>query len=426
MNVPQEDWREKSPPKQRVVVTGIGLVTPLGVGLDVTWTAACRGQSAARRITRFDPTDFPTQIAAEVPDFLPTDYVDKKDVKKMDTFIQYAVAASRMAVDDAKFSISSQNADRIGVVIGSGIGGINGIEQTHTILREKGPSRVTPFFVPMVIGNMASGFVSILLGARGPNAGTVTACATGTHSIGDAYRIIQRGEADAIIAGGTEAAITPLTLAGFAAARALSKRNDAPEIASRPFDQDRDGFVVGEGAGVLFIEKLEHAVTRKARIYAELIGYAMTADAYHITAPPSDANGAIRCMEQTLHDASLSPSDINYINAHATSTMADGLEALAITRVFGKETPRIHVSATKSMTGHPLGAAGGIEAAFTVLAIQRGILPPTINLNQPDSDYPLNHVVNTARMAHVDTALSNSFGFGGTNACLAFRRYESE
>ena len=424
MNVPQEGWRRTGQPKRRVVVTGIGLVTPLGIGLEATWAAACKGRSAVQRITRFDPTDYPSQIAAEIQDFVPTDYVDKKDVKKMDTFIQYAIAASRMAVDDAQFSISPQNADRIGVVIGSGIGGIQGIEQTHTTLQEKGPSRVTPFFIPMVIGNMASGFVSILLGARGPNSGTVTACATGTHSIGDAYRIIQRGEADAIIAGGTEAAVTPLTLAGFAASRALSKRNDAPESASRPFDQDRDGFVVGEGAGVVFLEELECAVKRGARIYAELVGYGMTADAYHITAPPSDANGAVRCMEQTLHDAGLSPSDIGYINAHATSTMADRLEALAITRVFGEETPRIPVSATKSMTGHLLGAAGGVEAAFSVLAIQRGTLPPTINLDRPDCEYPLDHVANIAREARIDTALSNSFGFGGTNACLVFRRYD--
>ncbi len=351
MNVPHEGWPGKNQPKRRVGVTGIGLVTPLGIGLEATWTAACKGRSAVRRITRFDPTDYPSQIAAEIQDFVPTNYVDKKEVKKMDTFIQYAVAASRMAVDDAQFSISSQNADRIGVIVGSGIGGIQGIEQTHTILQEKGPSRVTPFFIPMVIINMASGFVSILLGARGPNSGTVTACATGTHSIGDAYRIIQRGEADAMIAGGTEAAITPLTLAGFAAARALSKRNDAPEAASRPFDQDRDGFVLGEGGGVLFLEELEHAVARGARIYAELVGYGMTADAYHITAPPSDASGAIRCMEQTLHDADLAPSDIGYINAHATSTMADRLEALAITRVFGESAARIPVSATKSSLG---------------------------------------------------------------------------
>ncbi|HIA14997.1 MAG TPA: beta-ketoacyl-[acyl-carrier-protein] synthase II [Nitrospirales bacterium] len=425
MNVSHEGWQGKRQPERRVVVTGIGLVTPLGIGIEAAWSAVCKGESAVRRITRFDPTDYPSQIAAEIPDFVPTDYVDKKDVKKMDTFIQYAIAASRMAVDDAQFSISSQNANRIGVVIGSGIGGINGIEQTHTTLQEKGPSRVTPFFVPMVIGNMAAGFVSIILGARGPNAGTVTACATGTHSIGDAYRIIQRGEADAIIAGGTEAAITPLTLAGFAAARALSKRNDAPEAASRPFDQDRDGFVIGEGGGVLFLEELEHAVARGARIYAELVGYGMTADAYHITAPPSDANGAVRCMEQTLHDAGLSPSDIGYINAHATSTMADRLEALAITRVFGESAARIPVSATKSMTGHLLGAAGGVEAAFSILAMQRGTLPPTINLDKPDSEYPLDHVANIARKAQVDAILSNSFGFGGTNACLVFRRYES-
>jgi len=409
--------------KRRVVVTGIGLVTPLGIGLESTWAAVCEGKSAVQRITKFDPTDYPSQIAAEIKDFSPTDYVDKKDVKKMDEFIQYAVAASRLATDDAGFVITTQNADRIGVVIGSGIGGIHGIEQTHTTLQEKGPSRVTPFFIPMVIGNMASGFVSIYLGARGPNSGTVTACATGTHCIGDAYRIIQRGEASAIIAGGTEAAVTPLTLAGFAASRALSKRNDAPELASRPFDKDRDGFVVGEGAGILFLEELEHAIKRSANIYAELVGYGMTADAYHITAPPSDANGAVRCMQQTLRDSSLTTADIGYINAHATSTMADKLEALAITRVFGEKTLAVPVSATKSMTGHLLGAAGSVEAAFSVLAIQRGILPPTINLDNPDSEYPLNHIPHTSRQMNINAALSNSFGFGGTNASLIFRRY---
>ena len=424
MNVSHDGWQRQNQPKRRVVVTGIGLVTPLGIGLEATWTAACNGQSAVRRITRFDPTDYPSQIAAEIHDFTPTDYVEKKDVKKMDTFIQYAVAASRMAVEDAHFTISSQNADRIGVVIGSGIGGIQGIEQTHTMLQEKGPSRVTPFFIPKVIINMASGFVSILLGARGPNAGTVTACATGTHSIGDAYRIIQRGEADVMIAGGTEAAVTPLTLAGFAASRALSRRNNTPETASRPFDRDRDGFVVGEGAGVLFLEELEHAIKRGARIRVELAGYGMTADAYHITTPPSDANGAIRCMKQALSDSSLSASDIGYINAHATSTMADAIEALAITHVFGEATLRIPVSATKSMTGHLLGAAGGVEAALSILAIEREILPPTINLERPDCEHLLDHVVNMSRLTKINTAISNSFGFGGTNACLVFRRYE--
>ena len=424
MNAPHEGWNGKSQPKRRVVVTGIGLVTPLGIGVEATWSALCKGRSAVRKITRFDPTDYPSQIAAEIPEFVPTDYVDKKDVKKMDTFIQYAVAASRMAVEDANFSISSQNANRVGVIIGSGIGGIQGIEKTHITLQEKGPSRVTPFFIPMVIINMASGFVSILLGARGPNSGTVTACATGTHSIGNAYHVIRRGEADAMLAGGTEAAVTPLTLAGFAASRALSKRNDNPEAASRPFDQDRDGFVIGEGGGVLFLEELDHAVKRDARIYAELVGYGMTADAYHITTPPSDANGAVRCMQHTLHDSGLCPSDIGYINAHATSTMADQLEALAITRVFGETTQRIPVSSTKSMTGHLLGAAGGVEAAFSILAIHRGTLPPTINLDHPGPGPPLNHVANVARQAHIGAALSNSFGFGGTNACLIFHRYD--
>ena len=411
-------------PKRRVVVTGIGLVTPLGIGLEENWQALCKGKSGVRKITRFDATEFPSQIAAEVPDFVPTDYVDKKDVKKMDTFIQYAIAASRMAIADANFSISDQNAHRVGVVIGSGIGGIQGIEQTALSLQEKGPTRVTPFFIPMVIINMASGFVSILLGAKGPNSGTVTACATGTHSIGDAYRMIQYDRADAIIAGGTEAAVTPLTLAGFAAAKALSKRNHDPEAASRPFDRDRDGFVVGEGGGVLFLEERDHAIKRNARIYAELVGYGMTADAYHITAPPSDADGAVRCMELTLKDAALPASDVGYINAHATSTMADGLEALAIRKVFGEFSSQIPVSSTKSMTGHLLGAAGGVEAAFAILAINREVLPPTINLDNPEDNIQLNHVLTAGKVSKIDAVLSNSFGFGGTNGSLLFKRHE--
>jgi 3-oxoacyl-[acyl-carrier-protein] synthase II len=410
---------------RRVVVTGLGLVTPLGTGLEKTWKALTAGASGITRISRFDPSNLPVQIAGEVHDFNPADYIEKKEIKKMDTFIHYAVGASQMAVDDAGLKISGENAERVGVYIGAGIGGIPGIEHYHKVLLEKGADRVSPFFIPMVIINLASGQVAIRLGARGPNSCAVTACATGNHCIGDAFRIIQRGEADAMLAGGTEAAITPLTVAGFAAARALSRRNDDPAHASRPFDRDRDGFVLGEGAGVLVLEELETARRRGARIYAELVGYAMTADAYHITAPPDDGEGAVRCMELGIKDAGISKEEIGYINAHATSTFADKVETLAIKQVFGERAHRIPVSSTKSMTGHLLGAAGGVEGVFSVLAIHRGLIPPTINLEHPDPECDLDYVPGKARAAAIHVALSNSFGFGGVNACVLFKRMGS-
>ena len=408
--------------KRRVVVTGLGLITPLGTGVEKTWTALCAGKSGVRRITRFDPSKHACQIAGEVTDFNPADYIEKKEIKKMDTFIHYAVGASQMAVDDAGLKVTEENADRVGVYIGSGIGGLPAIEAYHKVLLEKGPDRVSPFFIPMVIINLASGQVSMRIGARGPNSCAVTACATGNHCIGDAFRIIQHGEADAMVAGGTEAAITPLCVAGFASAKALSTRNDEPERASRPFDRDRDGFVLGEGAGVVVLEELESARRRGARIYAEILGYGMTADAHHITAPPEDGAGAVRCMRLCLKDAGLSPEAIGYVNAHATSTMADSIETSAIKQVFGEYARRLPVSSTKSMTGHLLGAAGGVEAVFSILAIQRGMLPPTINQDVPDPECDLDYIPNVARRADVRTVLSNSFGFGGVNACLIFSR----
>ena len=409
-------------PARRVVVTGLGLVTPLGTGVEKTWKALCAGESGIGRITRFDPTGYDAQIAGEVKDFDPAQFIEKKEIKKMDTFIHYAVGASQLAVDDAKLKVAPEEATRVGVYIGSGIGGLGSIEHYHDVLREKGPGRVSPFFIPMTIINLASGQVAIRVGAKGPNSCAVTACATGNHCIGDAYRLIQRDDADVMIAGGAEAAITPLGVAGFASAKALSFRNDDPTKASRPFDKDRDGFVLGEGAGVVVLEELEHARARGARIYAEVIGYAMNSDAYHITAPPEEGEGAVRCMEMALKDAGVAKTDIGYINAHGTSTMADAIETKAIKHVFGEQAYRIPVSSTKSMTGHLLGAAGGIEAVFSILALHHGILPPTINLDHPDPACDLDYVPNTARPVKTQVVLSNSFGFGGVNACLLFRR----
>ncbi|OLB99059.1 MAG: beta-ketoacyl-[acyl-carrier-protein] synthase II [Nitrospirae bacterium 13_1_40CM_62_7] len=410
---------------RRVVVTGMGLVTPLGTGLEKTWKALCAGKSGIARITRFDPTDYPCQIAGEVPDFDPAAFIEKKEIKKMDLFIHFAVGAAQMAVDDAGLKVTGENADRVGVYIGAGIGGLPAIEHYHKILLEKGAERVSPFFIPMVIINLASGQVAIRLGARGPNSCAVTACATGNHCIGDAFRLIQRGDADVMLAGGTEAAITPLGVAGFAAARALSRRNDDPAHASRPFDRDRDGFVLGEGAGVVVLEELETARRRGARIYGEVVGYAMNSDAHHITAPPDDGEGAIRCMEMAIKDAGVSKDEIGYINAHATSTFADKVETQAIKGVFGDRAYRIPVSSTKSMIGHLLGAAGGVEAVFSLLAIHRGVVPPTINLEHPDPECDLDYVPGRAREVSVKVALSNSFGFGGGNACLLFKRMET-
>ncbi|HKO31266.1 MAG TPA: beta-ketoacyl-ACP synthase II, partial [Nitrospiraceae bacterium] len=348
--------------------------------------------------------------------------IEKKEIKKMDTFIHYAVGAALMAVDDAGLKVVAEEATQVGVYIGSGIGGLGSIEHYHEVLKEKGPGRVSPFFIPMTIINLASGQVAIRIGAKGPNSCAVTACATGNHCIGDAFRLIQRGDADVMVAGGAEAAVTPLGVAGFAAAKALSFRNDEPMRASRPFDKDRDGFVLGEGAGIVILEEREHARRRGARIYAELIGYGMNSDAYHITAPPEGGEGAVRCIELALKDAGIAKEDIGYINAHGTSTMADAIETSAIKTVFGDAAFRIPVSSTKSMTGHLLGAAGGIEAVFSVLALYHGILPPTINLDNPDPACDLDYVPNKARPAAIQAVLSNSFGFGGVNACLIFRR----
>ncbi len=411
-------------PTRRVVITGLGLVTPLGTGVEKTWKALCAGESGIGRITRFDPTGYDAQIAGEVKDFDPAQFIEKKEIKKMDTFIHYAVGASQLAVEDAKLTVAPEEAARVGVYIGSGIGGLGSIEHYHHVLKEKGPGRVSPFFIPMTIINLASGQVAIRLGAKGPNSCAVTACATGNHCIGDATRLIQRDDADVMLAGGAEAAITPLGVAGFASAKALSFRNDEPTKASRPFDKDRDGFVLGEGAGVVVLEELEHARKRGARIYAEVIGYAMNSDAYHITAPPEEGEGAVRCMEMALKDAGVAETDIGYINAHGTSTMADAIETKAIKQVFGPQAFRIPVSSTKSMTGHLLGAAGGVEAVFSILALHHDILPPTINLEHPDPSCDLDYVPNQARPAHPQVVLSNSFGFGGVNACLLFRRCE--
>ena len=408
--------------RRRVVVTGLGLITPLGIGVDSTWNALCAGQSGISRITRFDPTGYAAQIAGEVKGFDPAAFIEKKEIKKMDTFIHYAVGASQMAVDDAGLKVAPEEADRVGVYIGAGIGGLPAIEHYHKVLLEKGPDRVTPFFIPMVIINLASGQVAIRIGARGPNSCAVTACATGNHCIGDALRIIQRGDADVMLAGGTESCIVPLAVAGFSAAKALSTRNDEPAKASRPFDKDRDGFVLGEGAGVLVLEELERARRRGARIYAELVGYGMNSDAYHITAPSENGEGAVRCMELAIKDAKISKDEVGYINAHGTSTMADAIETRAIKQVFGERAKHIPVSSTKSMTGHLLGAAGGIEAVFSVLAIHRNLLPPTINLDHPDPECDLDYIPWKARPASVTVALSNSFGFGGVNACLLFKR----
>lgn len=409
--------------KKRVVVTGLGALTPLGLNVQDTWKALCEGKSGVGKITKFDANDFPCQIAAEVKGFDPGNYIAKKEIKKVDTFIQFAIAASQMAVEDSKLAIKEGGDERIGVVVGSGIGGLHAIEEWHKVLLERGPKRVTPFFIPMSIINLAGGHIAIRFGAKGPNSSAVTACATGNHCIGDAFRIIQRGDADVMIAGGTEAAITPLCVAGFAASRALSLRNSEPEKASRPFDRDRDGFVLGEGAGILILEELEHALRREARIYAELVGYSMTGDAFHITAPSEDGEGAVRCIQLVLKDSGLSPQDIDYINAHATSTFADKVETKAIKRALGEHSYKIPINSTKSMTGHLLGAAGGIEAIFTILTIFEGLIPPTINYEVPDPECDLDCVPNKARKKTVDCGLSNSFGFGGTNACLLFKKF---
>jgi len=409
---------------RRVVVTGLGVVSPVGTGHDVFWSALLRGTSGVGRVSSFDPTRFATQIAAEVHDFDPNAFMDRKEARRNDRFVQFAYAAARMALDDARLAITPANATRIGVLIGSGIGGAVTWEAQHRTLMERGPDRVSPFFIPMIIVNMASGVTSILTGAKGPSNCVVTACATGGNAIGDAARMIQRGEADAMLAGGTEAAITELSMAGFCSMKAMSTRNDDPQGASRPFDATRDGFVMGEGAGVVVLEALEHAEARGAHIYAELIGYGVTSDAYHITQPDPEGDGALRSMAAAIADAGVAPEEIDYINAHGTSTpYNDRLETLAIKRLFGAHARRLAISSTKSMTGHLLGAAGGVEFIACVLALRDQILPPTINYRQADPHCDLDYVPNAARPARVRTMMSNAFGFGGHNAILIVRAY---
>ncbi|MEK7822695.1 MAG: beta-ketoacyl-ACP synthase II [Nitrospirota bacterium] len=410
--------------KRRVVVTGVGLITPLGTGTEKSWKNLLDGRSGIRKITQFDATHFPCQVAGEVPDFEINQFIEIKEQKKMDRFIHFAFAAAKMAVEDSGLKITKDNADRIGVLVGSGIGGLSAIEHYHTVLLEKGPKRISPFFIPMLIINLAAGQISIHFGAKGPNSAVATACASGTHSIGDAFKIIKRGEADAMISGGTEAVITPLAVGGFSSMKALSTRNNEPEKASRPFDRDRDGFVMGEGAGIMVLEDMEHALSRGAKIYAEITGYGMTGDAYHITSPPPEGEGAARCMRASLKDANIHPEEIEYINAHGTSTKyGDELETQAIKSVFGKHAYKFAVSSTKSMTGHLLGAAGGVEGVICALSIFNKIIPPTINLENPDPECDLDYVPNKARAMDINMAMSNSFGFGGTNACIIFKRY---
>jgi len=409
---------------KRVVITGLGIVCPIGIGVDEAWKAAVEGKSGIVPITQFDASLLPARIAGEVKGFDPAPYIEYKEIKKMDRFIHFAIAASDMALKDSGFKITDENAERVGVVIGSGMGGLPAIEHYHRIYLEKGHKRISPFFIPMIIINLASGNVSIMFGAKGPNSSVVTACATGNHAIGDAYEIIKRGDADAMIAGGAESCITHLGIAGFCAVKALSVRNDEPEKASRPFDIDRDGFVMGEGAGVLILESLESALSRNAKIYAELIGYGMSSDAYHITAPAPQGEGAARCMKMALKKAGIEPEKIDYINAHGTSTKyGDELESAAVKTIFGEHAYKLCMSSTKSMIGHLLGAAGGVEAVYTVLSIYHNIALPTINLENPDPECDLDYVANKSRHMEIEYAMSNSFGFGGTNACLIFKKY---
>jgi 3-oxoacyl-[acyl-carrier-protein] synthase II len=410
---------------RRVVVTGIGLVSSLGIGTDANWQAIRAGQSGVGTITKFDASQFATRIAGEVKNFDPLAFIEKKDVKKMDIFIQYAIAASQFAIDDATLEVTPELSRRTGVFIASGIGGFTTIEREHKALLEGGPRKISPFFIPSAIINLAAGQVSIRFGAKGPNSATCTACSASAHAIGDAFEIIKRGAADVMIAGGSEAAITPMGIGGFGALRALSTRNDEPERASRPFDADRDGFIVGEGAGVLILEEYELAKARGARIYAELVGYGMSSDAYHITAPSEDGEGAFRVMTGAIESAGVTTADVDYINAHGTSTpQGDALETLAIKRCFGEHAREIAVSSTKSMTGHLLGAAGGLEAGITVLAVYDQVAPPTINLDCPDELCDLDYVPHHSRPLAITYALSNSFGFGGTNAALLFKKFE--
>jgi len=411
---------------RRVVVTGLGMVTPLGTGVEKNWEAACSGTSGIGPITKFDATGFPARIAGEVTDFRPQDFMDKQRIRRFDIFIHYAIASARMAMEDSGLKLNDKNAHRVGCLTGSGLGGLGMLEHFHSVLMEKGPKRISPFFIPGIIANMAPGQIAIEFGAKGPNLSIETACASSTHAVGEAFRLIRDGISDAMITGGAEAVITPLALGGFCSMRALSTRNDEPEKASRPFDLDRDGFIMGEGAGILILEDLECALERGANIYGEVVGYGLSGDAYHVSAPEPEGEGAIHCMKGALDFAGLIPEDIDYINAHGTSTKLNDLsENKAIKSVFGDHAYKLSISSTKSVTGHLLGGAGGIESIFTLLTIKNGIIPPTMNYETPDPECDLDYVPNTARKAKVRTAMSNSFGFGGTNATLIFRAYEA-
>ena len=410
---------------RRVVITGLGMVSPLGIGIEENWENACAGKSGIGHVTRFDATDFPSRLAGEVKGFNPEDYLDKQMVRRFDVFIHFAIAAARMAMEDSGLKIDAGNADRVGAVTGTGLGGLGMLENFHSVLLEKGPRRISPFFIPGIIANMVPGQIAIEHGARGPNLSIETACAASTHAIGESFRIIKEGIADAVITGGAEAVITPLAFGGFCSMRALSTRNDEPERASRPFDMDRDGFVMGEGSGILILEELGSALARGARIYAEVAGYGLSGDAYHVSAPDPDGIGAVNCMKMAVESAGLAPADVDYINAHGTSTaLNDFSETIAIKKVFGEHAYRVAVSSTKSMTGHLLGGAGGIEAVFTALTISRGVILPTVNYETPDPQCDLDYVPNEARRADVKVALSNSFGFGGTNASILLKAYD--
>jgi 3-oxoacyl-[acyl-carrier-protein] synthase II len=403
----------------------MGLVTPLGIGVEPTWASLCAGQSGVGEITRFDSSAYATKIAAEVKDFKPQDFMPKKDARRVEPFIAYALAATRMAIEDAGLVIDSSNETRVGVITGCGLGGLRFMEDTVLRVSQEGPRRVSPFFVPMMIGNMAPGLISVHFGARGPNSSLATACAAGAHAVGNSFRLVQNGTADAMITGGTEGVISPSCIAGFSSMKALSTRNDEPQKASRPFDKDRDGFVVGEGGGILIIEALDHALARNAPIYAEISGYGMSGDGYHMTSPPPDGNGAVRCMAAALKDAGIDGSQIDYVNAHGTSTPLNDLyETRAIKTVFKEDAHSLAVSSTKSMTGHLLGGAGGIETVFTALSIYEDMIPPTINYEYPDEDCDLDYVPNEARRTKVENAMTNSFGFGGTNATLILKKYK--
>jgi len=408
---------------RRVVVTGVGAVSPLGTGNGKNWDALVAGRSGIGPITRFDASDLPVKIAGEVKDFNPEDFIEKKEVKKMDLFIQYALAAAQFAMEDSGLQITDENAERVGVLVGAGLGGLPTIEKYHGAMLEGGYKKISPFFIPMLIINLAPGHISIRYGAKGPNLSSVSACATGTHSIGDAYHMIKRGDADAMIAGGTESTVTPLGIGGFAVMKALSTRNDDPQGASRPFEKNRDGFVLAEGAGIVILEEYEAAKKRGAKIYAEVVGYGLSGDAYHLTAPAPEGEGAARCMKMALKNGGINPEQVDYINAHGTSTpFNDYYESLAIKSVLGDHAKKVMVSSTKSMTGHLLGAAGGVEAVFTLMAMDKGVVPPTINYQEQDPECDLDYVPNTARDAKITYALSNNFGFGGTNATLLFKK----